>query len=109
MPPPFKQMSTWQDTARQMQEHRDATIAALDPPLPSLPDDLPLNVTGIPKQILTGREIEVTESSPEYLLNALAGGLVTSTEVTKAFLRRAGLAQGLVCDRSIMWMLTPGF
>lgn len=102
MPPPFQQLSTWQETAKQMQEHRDATIAALDPPLPILPDDVLLNVTGIPKQVLTEREIELTESSPEYLLDALAAGFITSTEVTKAFLRRAGLAQKLVSpsDRS---------
>lgn len=96
MPAPFKQLSTWQETAKQLQDHRDATIAALDPPLPALPNELPLNVTGIPRQVLTEREMELTESSPEYLLNGLAAGFVTSTEVTTAFLRRAGLAQKLV-------------
>jgi hypothetical protein len=96
MPAPFKQLSTWQETTKQMQEHRDATVAAIEPSLSPLPADLPLNVTGIPKQILTPREIELTESAPEYLLNALAAGLVTSTEVTKACLRRAALAQQLV-------------
>lgn len=94
--PPFKQLATWQETAQQMRDHRDATIAAIEPNLPPLPAELPLNVTGIPKQILTEREIELTESSPEYLINALAAGFVTSTEVTKAFLRRAALAQQLV-------------
>jgi len=97
MPVPFKQLPTWQETAKQMQEHRDATIAAIEPKLPPLPADLPLNVTGIPKQLLTERELELTESLPEDLITALASGFVTSTEVTKAFLRRAALAQGLVC------------
>lgn len=90
-------MATWQETAKQMQDHRDATIAAIEPKLPPLPAELPLNVTSIPKQLLTEREMELTESAPEYLINALAAGFVTSTEVTKAFLRRAALAQELVC------------
>jgi amidase len=96
MPAPFKQMPTWQETAQQMRDHRDATIAAIEPKLPSLPAQLPLNVVTIPKQVLTERELELTESTPEYLINALAAGFVTSTEVTKAFLRRAALAQQLV-------------
>jgi amidase len=97
MPAPFKQMQTWQETAKQMQDHRDATIAAIEPTLPDLPAELPLNVTGILKTILTEREIELTESPPEDLLTVLAAGYVTSTEITKAFLRRAALAQKLVC------------
>ncbi|QDS68693.1 hypothetical protein FKW77_002767 [Venturia effusa] len=96
MPAPFKQMPTWQETAKQMQDHRDGTIAAIDPPLPELPAELPLNVTGIPKTILTARELEITESPPEDLLTVLAAGYVTSTEITKAFLRRAALAQKLL-------------
>jgi hypothetical protein len=96
MQSPFKQLSTWQETAKQMQDHREVTLAAIDPPLTNLPAALPMNVTGIPKQVLTERELELTESTPEYLINALAAGFVTSTEVTKAFLRRAALAQKLV-------------
>jgi amidase len=100
MPPPFKQLSTWQETAKQMQEHRDETIAAVEPKLPELPSDLPLNVTGIPKSILTARELELTESPTEDLLAVLSAGYVTSAEVIKAFLRRAALAQKLV---RILW------
>lgn len=95
MGPPFKQMSTWQETAKQVQDYRDSTIASVEPPIPDVAKDLPLNVTNIPKEVLTEGEIELTESTPEYLLNALAAGWITSTEVTKAFLRRAGLAQKL--------------
>lgn len=90
-------MPTWQETAKQMQDHRDATIAAIEPPLPELPADLPLNVTGIPRTVLTARELELTESPAEDLVTVLAAGFVTSTEITKAFLRRAALAQKLVC------------
>lgn len=95
MGPPFKQFPTWQETAKQMQNHRDSTIAAIEPAVPEVPKELPLNVTSLPKELLTKREIELTESTPEYLVNALAVGWITSTEVTKAFLRRAGLAQKL--------------
>jgi len=95
MGPPFKQLSTWQETARQMQEHRDSTVAAVQPPIPKVPEDLPLNVTHLPKELLTSREIELTESPPEHLISELAAGRITATEVTKAFLRRAGLAQRL--------------
>lgn len=95
MDPPFKQFPTWQETAKQMQDRRDLTIAAVEPPVPEVPKDLPLNVTQLPKELLTEREIELTESTPEYLLNALAAGWITSTEVIKAFLRCAGLSQKL--------------
>jgi amidase len=96
MPVPFKQLSTWQETAKQMQEHRDETIAAIEPKLPDIPSELPLNVANIPKEILTERELELTESPPEDLITVLATGYVSSVEVTKAFLRRAALAQKLV-------------
>jgi amidase len=96
MPAPFKQLTTWQETAKQLQEHRDETIAAIEPKLPALPSELPLNVTGIPKKILTERELELTESPPEDLITVLAAGYVTSVEITKAFLRRAALAQKVV-------------
>lgn len=79
-----------------MRDHRDATVAAIEPPLPELPSELPLNVTGIPKTVLTARELELTESPAEDLLTVLAAGYVTSGEVTRAFLRRAALAQRLV-------------
>jgi hypothetical protein len=96
MPAPFRQMQTWQATAKQMQDHRDGTIAAIEPKLPALLAEMPLNVTSIPKMMLTEREIELTESPPEVLITLLAGGCSTSMEVTNAFLRRAALAQKLV-------------
>jgi hypothetical protein len=97
MSSPFKQCPTWQETVHQMRKHRDDSIMAIEPRLPDiLSQELPLNVTGVPKTILSGREIELTESSTESLLSSMAAGLVTSVEVTKAFLRRAGLAGLLV-------------
>lgn len=50
---------------KQAQDHRDASIAALEPPLPEPPAELPLDVTQIPKRILTAQEISITETTPE--------------------------------------------
>lgn len=86
----------WQAVASKLQSHRDATIAALDPPLPTLPSDLPSNVTGIPKQILSESELYITELPVEELIPKLANGELKAVDVTKAYLRRAGLAGLLV-------------
>ncbi|KAF7514108.1 hypothetical protein GJ744_004433 [Endocarpon pusillum] len=87
---------TWQEIARAAREHRDRSIAEVKPPLPEIrSEDLPLNVTAIPWKHLSSFEIELTETSPEKLVKSLASGELTSTEVTNAFLRRAGIAQKL--------------
>ena len=87
---------SWQEIAQIAQEVRDKSIAQVQPPVPEVPEDLPLNVTSIPKQLLTAREIEITETAPEVLVQKLASGDWTCVEVTNSFLRRAGLAQKLV-------------
>jgi amidase len=87
---------SWQEIAQIAQDVRDESIAQVQPPVPGVPDDLPLNVTSIPKQLLTPREIEITETAPEVLVQKLASGDWTCVEVTNSFLRRAGLAQKLV-------------
>ncbi|EON62575.1 hypothetical protein W97_01799 [Coniosporium apollinis CBS 100218] len=86
---------SWQDIAKQAQKHRDETIAAVQPLVPDVASDLPLNVSGIPKELLSEREIEITETAPEDLVELMSTGTITSTEVTTAFLRRAGSAQKL--------------
>ena len=88
---------SWQDIARQKHDHRNETIAKISPTVPDVPDELPQDVTGVPGDLLTARELEITESSTEALVSALAVGELTSVEVTKAFLRRAAIAQKLVC------------
>ncbi|KAI1099673.1 amidase [Jackrogersella minutella] len=88
--------ATWQDVAADRQRHRDATIAEVHPPVPELgPEEIPLNTTEIPKKLLTEEEINITSTDVEGLLKKLASGEWSSTVVIKAFLRRAGLAQGL--------------
>lgn len=86
----------WEGIAATAQKFRDASIDRINPPVPDLPQDLPKNVTDIPKQLLTKDEVLITETTPEALINSIASGKLTSTEVVNAFLRRAGLAQKLV-------------
>ena len=88
---------TWQETAKVARRLRDRSIAEVKPTVPDVPVELPLNVSKLPGDLLSKAEMEITERKPEQLLDALATGKLTSTEVTNAFLRRAGLAQKLVC------------
>ncbi|KAF2454224.1 putative glutamyl-tRNA amidotransferase subunit A [Lineolata rhizophorae] len=93
---PFERGKTsWEDVVKAAQAHRDETIAAVEPPVPDVPAELPLDVTPLPRQLLSAREVELTETPPEELAALLAKGQLTSVELTKAFLRRAGLAQKL--------------
>ncbi|KAI1463022.1 amidase [Daldinia caldariorum] len=88
--------ATWQDVAADRQRHRDATIAEIRPPVPELrKEDIPLNTTGIPKKLLTEQEIQITNADVEDLVKKITSGEWSSTTVTNAFLRRAGLAQKL--------------
>ena len=93
--------SSWQEVAKQAQEYRDASISRIEPGLPGVPKDLPLDCTEIPKYLLSTEEVTITQTAPEDLISSLASGRLTSTTVTKAFLRRAGLAQALVRTESI--------
>lgn len=90
----------WQEVAREAQQYRDSTIAAVQPELPTLPHPLPKNVTAIAGQVLSDREEHITSLSVNSLLDALAGrGIgerLLAVEVVNAFLRRAALAQKLV-------------
>ena len=86
----------WEAVAESMRKARDDSIAAVEPAVPEPPSELPLNVTGIPKQLLSEDVVQITESSPQDLVAQLASGKLTSTAVTRAFLQRAGLASKLV-------------
>ena len=91
--------ATWEAVAREMQSARDDDIAKVQAPIPSIQtDNLPLNVTAIPAQLLDAQEIEITELPLETLVRKLASGTWSSRKVTNAFLRRAAVAQGLVSD-----------
>ena len=87
----------WRAIAQRAQDHRDASIAAVEPPLEGMPAELPLDVSKLPQDILNEHEAWITESPPDELVEFLARGQLTATAVAKAFLRRAALAQKLVC------------
>ncbi|KAI9733086.1 MAG: hypothetical protein M1834_003633 [Cirrosporium novae-zelandiae] len=86
---------TWQEVAQKAQKYREETFAQVKPPIPDVPSELPLNVTGIPKEVLTAEEIDITESLPEELLSRIHSGKLKSVDVANAFLRRAGVASKL--------------
>lgn len=92
-----KQKKPWQDIAQEAQTYRDASIASFQAHLPQFPSDRPKNVFSLLRDSLREEDIAVTETLPEELLVSLAAGKLTATAVTTAFLRRASLAQKLVC------------
>ena len=64
--------------------------------------DSTLDVTGFPETcgLLTTREIEITNTSTDVLLQKLAGSEWSSVDVTTAFYKRAIVAQQLVSQIS---------
>ena len=88
----------WQLKAKTARDFRDQSLAAVSPPIGPLPDPLPLSSQSLPKILLTPREYELTGSYDAVaLLGLLREKKVTSEELTKAFLRRAAIAQYTVC------------
>jgi hypothetical protein len=90
---------SWQDKAAWAQAKRSASLAKVSPKLVGVPEwgDLPQNSRGLPKDILTPREIELTEDyTITELLHLLGTRGVSVEEVTRAFLRRAALAHAAV-------------
>jgi hypothetical protein len=77
-------------------DFRDDSVARVQPPLASLPEPLPKNVTGIAKDVLTPEEIQITSYDVPELLQVIKDKVFSCETVTKAFLRRAALAQKLV-------------
>ncbi|KAL8792910.1 MAG: hypothetical protein Q9195_004487 [Heterodermia aff. obscurata] len=86
----------WRKTASKVQDYRVQSLQKVHPPLPEIPIDLPKGITHLPQQLLSQREMVITDSSPECLLSYLIAGKWSSDEVTRAYLRRAALAQELV-------------
>lgn len=91
---------SWEETAKIAQDLRDRSIAEVEPAVPAVPSTLPKNVIDLPRTLLSEDEVVLTEKNPEELLAALAKGEISSSTVTLAFLRRAGLAQKLASNYS---------
>ncbi|KAL1301940.1 hypothetical protein AAFC00_002399 [Neodothiora populina] len=98
-------ITSWQEKAQEARDYRDASLAKVKPPIGPLPLSLPVNSLELPKQHLTPREYELTqEYDAIQLLAMLKEKEVTSEELTRAFLRRAALAQAAVnCVTELMW------
>lgn len=76
---------------------REAGLAKVEPKLDPCLDQLPINSQELPKLFLTTREVELTEKYGVIeLLALLRERQVSVEEVTRAFLRRAALAQAAV-------------
>ncbi len=99
--------ATWEEVAADRQKHRDASIAAVQPLVPDVPTDLPLNVSAIPAQLLHADEVDITEAPPEEILSRIADRKISVKQVVTAFLRRAGLAQKLVLSLSAPRLSIP--
>jgi hypothetical protein len=97
----------WQDITREVQDYRNASIGRVQPSLPRLPNNLPASVIGIPNEVLGREEVQITQASPEDLILKLATGNLTAIAVTRAFLRRAALAQNLVSSPHLPLGLHP--
>ncbi|CAH0055156.1 unnamed protein product [Clonostachys solani] len=98
-------VETWQTKAELPRRMRDESLAQVQPPLTGIPEPLPLNCQGLPKLVLTPRELELTESySVEQLLAQLHSRKLSSEELTRAFLRRAALAHVVTnCLTELLW------
>ncbi|OAL35295.1 hypothetical protein AYO20_05346 [Fonsecaea nubica] len=79
-----------------VRERRDASIAKVQPAIPAFAERLSSSVTTVPGKILTDDEISITEKPVRELLDLLAKEKLTAVAVTRAFLRRAVVAQNLV-------------
>ncbi|QIW96564.1 hypothetical protein AMS68_002082 [Peltaster fructicola] len=86
--------STWKDVASRKKEQRQARIPRDWLLRESAPTD---NVLDIPRNcgILTDIELDITTSDATTLLDRLAAGNVSSEDVTRAFCKRAAIAQQL--------------
>jgi amidase len=111
MAPPSKKQKlerSWQEIAKEAQEHRDASLAQVKPGLPDLFDAFEENLESVqsnplkgvaiklPGNVLHPRDVKITGLLPENLIKELAVGDLSATDVATAFLRRAVIAQKLV-------------
>ena len=98
-------MADWEQKAQSVRDYRDASLAKVDPPLDFRNSDLPSSSKNLPKQLLTSREYEITECyNVSALLEKLRSRAFSAEEVTRAFLRRAAIAQYATnCLTELMW------
>ncbi|KAF5717943.1 general amidase [Fusarium mundagurra] len=101
-------MASYKETVSAALQQRDIGLSKVEPKLQGIPDELPLSSQSLPQGVLTAREIEITEKySVIELLDVLRKREIKVEEVTRAFLRRAALAQVALektnCLVELMW------
>lgn len=90
---------TWKAVAKGAQDYLQASIDRVRPVVQDLPHLVQaLDCSGLPKKLLSAKEVEITETSTENLVSALAKRKYNAVEVVSAFLRRAVIAQHAVLD-----------
>lgn len=91
-------LKTWQDLCAEKKQRQKESIPKrwiITPPA-----DTQLDVTYVPAEcgILTPEELEITETQDvALLLEKLATGAWSSVDVTRAYYKRAVIAQQVVC------------
>lgn len=95
----------WKIKAQAARNNRDASLAKIDPPIQISRSTLPLSSQGLPIELLTPREYDLTANySAVQLLNQLRNKSTSSEELTRAFLRRAAIAHHATnCLTELMW------
>ncbi|KAF2010481.1 amidase [Aaosphaeria arxii CBS 175.79] len=98
-------VNTCEERVAWARDRRDQSLAKVEPKLEGIPSELPQNSQGLAQVVLTPREIEITEKySVTELLALLKGRKISVEEVTRAFLRRAALAQAATnCLTELLW------
>lgn len=87
----------WQGKATQAQVERERSLEKVEPRISSWPQTLPLRSLDMPRALLTPREVSLTENfSVAELLCKLSKREIGAEELTRAFLRRAAIAQQVV-------------
>ncbi|KAL2414729.1 Acetamidase [Exophiala dermatitidis] len=89
----------------QAQRDRQRSFEKVEPRITDWPSQLVSPCTNLPRSLLTESEIRLTEEySVKELLHKLRQRTVTAEEVTRAFLRRAAIAQHATnCLTELLW------
>lgn len=102
-------LKTFDEKASWARAKRDASLAKVEPQLQGIPGTLPLSSQTLAEKVLTAREREITEGyTITKLLALLRERKVSVEEVTRAFLRRAALAQAAVGTELGFIIMRPG-
>ena len=86
----------YKEIAAQARKRRDEALPTKYKLSQSSLQELPLNVTSIPRKHLTAIEIEIVESQAEDILSKIKEKTWTALEVTEAFCKAATIAHQLV-------------